>query len=274
MNVPSLQALFVDTSERPASRLVRAVTFLFLALVVAAGCTAILLSTLRGSDVIWDYRVLFWRGFVLTVQISLVSLLISSVLGLLLALARRSPILLLRSLASLHVELIRGSPLLVQILFGFYVIADSLDLPNAYVISGNFEITTRFLVAVLILSNFSAAYIAEMIRAGIESVGSSQLDSARAIGLTPTQTLRFVIFPQALRQTLPPLTGQFATLIKDSSLLSIIGLQEFTHAATQINSATYSTLAAFTPLLFGYLALTLSISLSARWLERRFHYDT
>jgi polar amino acid transport system permease protein len=258
----TVQSLFLDTPERPASRLVRAATFTLLALLVAAACTAILLTTLRGSTVIWDYRALFWRGFVLTLQISLVSLVLSSVLGLLLALARRSPVLLIRSLASLHVELIRGSPLLVQILFGFYVLADAVDLQS------------RFVFGVLVLSNFSAAYIAEMIRAGIESVGSSQLDSARAIGLTPVQTLRFVIFPQALRQTLPPLTGQFATLIKDSSLLSIIGLAEFTHAATQINSATYSTLAAFTPLLFGYLALTLTISLAARWLERRFHYDT
>ncbi len=258
----SIQSLFLDTPDRPATRVVRATTYTLLTLLVAAACTAILLTTLRGSTVIWDYRALFWRGFLLTLQISALSLVLSSVLGLLLALARRSPILILRTLASLHVELVRGSPLLVQILFGFYVVADAVGLQS------------RFIFGVLILSNFSAAYIAEMIRAGIESVGSSQLDSARAIGLTPTQTLRFVIFPQALRQTIPPLTGQFATLIKDSSLLSIIGLLEFTHAATQVNSATYSTLAAFTPLLFGYLALTLTLSLAARWLERRFRYDT
>ncbi len=257
-----LAALFLDTPERPASRAVRFATFALLGLAVAAICTALLAATLGGSDVVWRYRAVFWKGFLLTIQISAVSLVLSAVLGLLLALARRSPVLIVRTLATLHVELIRGSPLLVQILFGFYVIADSVHLSD------------RFVFGVIVLSNFSAAYIAEMIRSGLESVGSSQIDSARAIGLSPWQTLRFVVFPQAFRQTLPPLTGQFATLIKDSSLLSIIGLSEFTYAANQVNSATYSTLAAYSPLLFGYLALTLTISLAARWLERRFRYDT
>ena len=91
---------------------------------------------------------------------------------------------------------VRGTPLLVQILIFFYVVADAIGVGN------------RYLVGVLTLAFFSGAYISEIIRAGIESVGQSQLESARAIGLTPAQTYRHVIFPQALRQTLPPLAGQ------------------------------------------------------------------
>ena len=137
-----------------------------------------------------------------------------------------------------------------------------------------FGVDNRFVVGVLTLSLFSGAYISEIIRAGIESVGASQLESARAIGLTRAQTYRYVIFPQALRQTLPPLAGQFVSLIKDSSLLYIIGLSEFTWNAREVNSFTYSTLESYLPLAIGYLILTLPISLWTRSLERRSKYET
>jgi polar amino acid transport system permease protein len=113
-----------------------------------------------------------------------------------------------------------------------------------------------------------------MIRAGIDNISATQLDSARAIGLTPFQSYRFVIFPQAFRQTIPPLAGQFASIIKDSSLLSVIGISELTNNAQQINSATYSTLESYLPLAIGYLILTLPISLWSKHLERKFRYET
>ncbi len=150
----------------------------------------------------------------------------------------------------------------MQILIFFYVVADAFGVSN------------RYLVGVLTLSFFSGAYISEIIRAGIESIGKSQLESARAIGLTRSQTYRYVIFPQALRQTLPPLAGQFVSLIKDSSLLSIISISEFTWNAEAINSRTFSTLESYIPLAAGYLILTLPISLWTRHLERRHKYET
>ena len=153
-------------------------------------------------------------------------------------------------------------PLLVLILVLFYVVANAMGIQD------------RLLVGVVVLSFFAGAYIAEIIRAGIESVGASQLESARAIGLTVGQTYRYVIFPQALRQVLPPLAGQFASIIKDSSLLSIIGLAEFTYTAQQVNSATYSTLESYLPLAVGYLILTLPISLWTQALGRRLRYET
>jgi polar amino acid transport system permease protein len=156
---------------------------------------------------------------------------------------------------------VRGTPLLVLILFLYYVVANGMGLQN------------RLVAGILILSLFGGAYLAEMIRAGIESIPASQLESARAIGFTPWQTYRIVIVPQALRQILPPLTGQFASLIKDSSLLSIIAIGEFTLAAQQVNSATYRTLESYLPLALGYLALTLPISLLSKFLEQRFRYE-
>jgi polar amino acid transport system permease protein len=208
------------------------------------------------------YRQKFLQGWLMTVAISAGALCSSLVIGLAAALARRCPFLPVRSLGTLYVELIRGTPLLVQILVFFYVVADAFGVSN------------RYLVGVITLSLFAGAYISEIIRAGIESVGESQLESARAIGLNRWQTYRYVVFPQVVRRLLPPLAGQFASIIKDSSLLSIIAVSEFTLNAQEVNAFTYSTLESYLPLAVGYLLLTLPISLVSRFLERRYHFAT
>lgn len=211
---------------------------------------------------IYKYRLKLWQGWWTTILISLAALVLSTTIGLFLALARRSRWLALRYFSRLYLELVRGTPLLVQILIFFYVVANAFGLSNRYV------------VGVLILSCFSGAYISEVIRAGIESVGKSQLESAQAIGLTRGQTYRYVVFPQALRQSLPPLAGQFVSLVKDSSLLSIIAISEFTLNAQEVNSYTFSTLETYLPLAAGYLLLTLPISLWTRHLEARNRFET
>lgn len=216
---------------------------------------------LRWSS-IYPYRQMFLEGWLTTVGLSAASLVCSTLIGFCSALAQGSRLLPLRYLGKIYVELVRGTPLLVQILILFYVVADAFGVQNRYV------------VGVLTLSFFSGAYISEIIRAGIESVGRSQWDSARAIGLTRPQTYRYVVFPQALRQTLPPLAGQFVSLVKDSSLLSIIAIQEMTKSAEMVNSRTFSTLECYLPLAFGYLILTLPISLWTRHLEQRHRYET
>jgi polar amino acid transport system permease protein len=211
---------------------------------------------------IYPYRVVFWKGWLTTIGISMAALVLSLVLGLLSALARRSRFLPLRYLATIYVEVVRGTPLLVQILILFYVVANAFGVDN------------RSLAGIFILAFFNGAYISEIIRAGIESVGKSQLESARAIGLTGAQTYRYIIFPQAVRQTLPPLAGQLVSLVKDSSLLSIISIKEFTWNARSVSALTYGTLESYLPLAAGYLILTLPISLWTRHLEKRHSFDT
>lgn len=208
------------------------------------------------------YRAKFLQGWLVTVAISAGALCASLLIGLTAALARRCPFLPVSSLGTLYVELIRGTPLLVQILVFFYVVADAFGVSN------------RYLVGVITLSLFAGAYISEIIRAGIESIGESQLESARAIGLNRWQTYRYVVFPQVVRRLLPPLAGQFASIIKDSSLLSIIAVSEFSLNAQEVNAFTYSTLESYLPLAVGYLLLTLPISLASRALERKFRYAT
>ena len=220
------------------------------------------LTTRAGWTAVGAYRELFWKGWLGTMGLATGALVLSVTFGFLIALGRRAPWLPVRALCSVHVELIRGTPLLAQILILYYGIFHLVHLEN------------RLLSSVLILSNFAGAYISEIIRAGIESVGRSQWESARAIGLTTAQTYRHVVFPQALRQSLPPLAGQFASLVKDSSLLSIIGVEELTQNAQQVASFTFSSLESYLPLALGYLILTLPISLWTRWLEHRHRFET
>ena len=253
-----------EQREEPASALAIGINAL-LAILLLAG---LFTFAFQQVDYHWNwsaiakYRQKFLQGWIATLLIALAALVVSTAIGLLAALARRSRVLLLRYVARIYVELIRGTPLLVQILISFYIIAEA------------FRVTDRYIVGVITLSLFSGAYISEIFRAGIESVGKSQLESARAVGFTPAQTYRYVIFPQALRNVLPPLAGQFVSLIKDSSLLSIIAVSEFTLNAQEVNSYTYSTLESYLPLALGYLILTLPVSLLARWLEERSRYET
>ncbi len=213
-----------------------------------------------GWEAVYAYREKFLKGWLTTVAISSAAMGLSLVIGFATALAQRAALLPLRYLARLYVEIIRGTPLLVQILIFFYVVADAFGIGN------------RYLVGIVILAMFSGSYIAEIIRSGIESVAETQLESARAIGFTRPQIYRYVIFPQVTRQVLPPLAGQFASLIKDSSLLSIISVSEFTLNAQEVNAFTFGTLESYLPLAIGYLLLTLPISLWTRRLEKRFRY--
>jgi len=210
---------------------------------------------------IWEYRKLFISGWLLTVAISVGALIVSLALGGVLAAGSLSPNSIFRWLARGYIELVRGTPLLVQLLIGYYVVANALALNN------------HFIIGVLLLSSFAGAYLAEILRGGIESVAASQVEAARAVGFTPAQTYRHVVLPQAIRRVLPAMAGQFVSLIKDSSLLSVIGLEELTQQAKIANSATYSSLEGFVPLAIGYLILTLPLSWVASQLERKFRYE-
>ena len=200
------------------------------------------------------YREKFLRGWLSTLLLSGATLALSLPLGLALTLGRLNGWLPVRQLCTLIIEVIRGTPLLVQILVLFYIVGSALGLEN------------RFFAGILILSLFEAAYFSEIFRGAWLSLPQSTLTSARAIGLTPRDTFTQVITPLALRNCLPSLASQTASLIKDSSLLSIIAVTELTHVAQEINAFTYSTLESYLPLAFAYLLLTAPLSfLTRRW---------
>jgi polar amino acid transport system permease protein len=202
-----------------------------------------------------------WAGWGMTLLVSVVSLVLSVLIAAGLTVGQLSKNRAACWLSRAYVEFVRGTPLLTQILIAYYLVAPALNWDN------------KFGVGVLILAAFAGAYLSEIFRGGILSIPKSQWESARAIGLTGVQAYRYVVIPQAIRRVLPATAGQFANLIKDSSLLYVIGLGEFTMQAREANSNTYATFESYLPLAIGYLALTLPISLSSRWLEHRTGYE-
>ena len=143
-----------------------------------------------------------------------------------------------------------------------------------YFVGTLFELNDKFAAGVLILSIFEGAYISEIIRAGVESISNTQIETARSLSLTKVQTYIYIIFPQVIRRILPPLAGQFVSLVKDSSLLSIIALAEFTQVVQNITSLNFNYTEGYILLGAGYLILTFPISILSKYLERKFKYET
>ncbi|WP_258238379.1 amino acid ABC transporter permease [Arcobacter sp. CECT 8983] len=206
---------------------------------------------------VYEYRQKFIDGFLMTIFISFFALILSFIIGLFFAYGQNSKFILLRFFSRFYIELIRGTPLLVQILIFFYVFANNLGFENRYV------------VGTVILALFAGAYVSEIIRGAIQSVEIEQFETSLSLGMTNYQMYKYVIFPQAFRRMLPALTGQFASIIKDSSLLSIISISEFTMNAQEVNAYTYSTLESYIPLALGYLLLTYPISYYTKRLEAK-----
>ena len=194
-------------------------------------------------DIIYEYRWMFFYGVLATLGITVVATIGGSILGLLLALARLvnpekagAPIRVLawvlRKISFVYVALFRGTPLLAQVIIWAFVIFPFFVHPtDGALISGESAINFRrsygpLIAGVMALIANSGAYVCEIFRAGIQSIDKGQMEAARSLGLTYTQAMRYVILPQALRRMLPPLAGEFITLLKDSSLLSVIAVPE------------------------------------------------
>jgi len=213
---------------------------------------------------VWKFRLPLFEGWLTTLGVTGAALVLSTITGFLFALCQRSYFLPLRYFARFLIETLRCIPLLALIYLVWYGFEGAFGIGNDY----------RLVSGILILTLFESAYISEIFRAGIESVGKTQIESARAIGFTRAQTYRYVIIPQAFRQVLPPLVGQLVSLIKDSSLLSVIAIAEFTQSAQQVSATNYDNLETYFALAVGYLVLTVPIAMWSRWLERRFKYET
>ena len=200
-------------------------------------------------------------GYLMTIYLSIISMLLSMLLGIASAVAQSGRILMLRYLSKAYIAFIRGTPLIMQIFLFYYIVGTA------------FGITNRILCGVLILSVFEGAYIAEIIRGSLLSIDSTQLEAAKAVGFTKNQIITLVILPQLTARTLPALTGQFASVIKDSSLLSIISVIEITQTIREITSLNFKFFEGYFFLGILYLALTLPLSYVSKRLELRFSYE-
>ena len=184
------------------------------------------------------YLSYFVSGAGITVIISLVTVCLGTLIGLAMALLKLSKHKPLNWLANIYIEVLRGTPMLLQITIGFLILQGFF--PSKDLDVGVLTVSlSRLFPGMIVLSLNSGAYVAEIIRGGITAVNYSQTEAAHSLGLRPVQTMRYVILPQALRNILPPLGNEFITLIKDSSLLATIGINELMGSAQIVVSNSY-----------------------------------
>ena len=208
-----------------------------------------------------DFNIRIVDGFVLTVGVSAASLVLSLAIGILAAAGENARTLVLRYLSRSYVIFIRGTPLIMQIYLFFYLVGTAWGIEN------------RFWAGVIILSIFEGAYIAEIIRGSYASLEKMQLEAAKAVGFSKLQTLRYVVIPQMTARTLPALAGQFASIIKDSSLLSMISVVELTQTMREISAVNLKLVECYLFLGVLYLILTIPVAVVSKCLERRFAYE-
>lgn len=227
------------------------------------------------------------QGLLTTVRLSVWSGLLALLLGLGLALARTGRSLYWRLVSRTAIESMRNLPPLVIVFLFYFFLADQLLPPlrldglvassppgirqGLAALFAPPEQMAAFLSAAITLAVFESAYVAEILRAGIESIGRPQWDAAKALGLTRGQSLRHVILPQAVRRVLPPLAGQMIALIKDSAIVSVISIQELTYQGTQLMASTYLTIEVWLTVAALYFLLTFPCSLAVDRLDRRFN---
>ncbi|USD41132.1 amino acid ABC transporter permease [Vibrio sp. SCSIO 43135] len=197
-------------------------------------------------------------GFYDTISISLLSMLLAMLLGLIVALPALSNSKLLRAINRVYVEVIRSIPVLVLLLWVYYGMPTLLDVS-----------LNHFWAGVIALTVAESAFMAEVFRGGIQSINKGQHEAAEALGLTYWSKMRLVIFPQAFRLILPPLGNQFVYILKMSSLVSVIGLSDLTRRANELVVTEYLPLEIYTFLVLEYLVLILCVSQAVRWLEKR-----
>jgi len=237
-----------------------------LAIIVGAAALMVVVS-LRRINVTLDYSFLpsvsyrLKQGFKLTLILSIASLALSLMIGVISAVAQNSRVLVVRYLFMSYVKIIRGTPLLAQIYLFFYIIGTAWGIEN------------RIISGILILSIFEGAYISEIIRGSYLSMEQQQIEVGMAIGLDRRGIIKEIILPQMLARTIPALTGQFASIIKDSSLLSVIAVTELAQTMREVSSLNFKMFECYFLLAGLYLLLTLPVTYISEWLERRFGYE-
>ncbi|MDN3026077.1 amino acid ABC transporter permease [Streptomyces sp. S.PB5] len=221
----------------------------------------------------WHYLTspagVFLEGLWRTVYISVVAQLLGVLLGFALALAQRSRFAPLRWGSGTYVWLVRGTPLLVQLVLVYNGLAAAGVYRFGDLQVGGLVLLGVVQAAILTLALNEAAYMAEIFRAALDAIDPGQAEAAQALGMTPAMTMRVVLLPQAIRIVVPPLGNEFNLMMKSTSILSVIGLQEMFLTAQSINSATFKTFEIFLVVACYYLALTTVWSFVQRFIERR-----
>jgi len=215
-------------------------------------------------SVVWDYRELFIRGFFNTILLTAAGVAFGLIIGLILSLGKMSNKWYLRQPAKIYIDIFRGTPLFVQIL-----LIHSAVIPSIFDAIGR-DIPGPIFSGFVALSLNSGAYIAEIFRSGIQSIDKGQMEAARSLGMSHRQAMIHVILPQSFKRILPPLGNEFIALLKDSSLLAVIAVNELSYAGLTTAKNTFVRYPPYLAIAVLYLVLTLIFSQIVAWLERRY----
>ncbi len=210
-------------------------------------------------------------GIGVTVIVTVMSFIFVMIVGLLGGLGRISGVRAIRGFTSLYVEVIRGIPLLVQLLFWYYALPQVIQTIGQAIGS---EALIHFqadpiLFAIIGLTIGYGAYMTEVVRAGIQSVPRGQMEAGRSLGLTYVQAMRYVVLPQAFRTIMPAIGNEFVTLLKDSSLVSVVAVADLTRRGREFMSMTFLPLQTWAMVALLYLVMTLFAARIVSWLEKK-----
>jgi polar amino acid transport system permease protein len=206
---------------------------------------------------IWEYRELFYRAALVTAQATAGSLIIGLILGLMLGMMRSSQIAVLRMPAAVYIEIFRSTPVLVQLVWIYYALPILTGVQMGNVAS-----------LIVGLGLHAAAYFAEIFRAGIVSIDRGQMDAAKAVGMRYAQAMRRIILPQATRRMIPPFINEFATLMKLTTLGSVLGVNELLHESENLINNTYRPLEVYTVVAVAFLVIIFPIIYASQYVEK------
>lgn len=223
--------------------------------------------SISGFQRIASYLPLFGTGAIYTILLSFFSVLIGFGFAVLLAFMRLSHSGVLRGISGAYIEFIRGTPMLVQLMIVYYGLFGVIQLPQ-FTLFGFIE-GSRFIPGVVAVALNSAGYVAEIVRGGILAVDYGQTEAARSLGLTQAQNMRYIVMPQAVKNILPPIANEFVTIIKESSICMVLGMQEIMYEVKIIQGATYAIMEPLVVASLLYFCMTFPASKAIQALERR-----
>jgi arginine/lysine/histidine transport system permease protein len=209
-------------------------------------------------EMFWEYRDYFLQGLLYTLKLAAIGVVGGFIVGVLIALLRISRWSVLRWIGSIWIEVLRGTPMLVQLLILHYGFATAFNIKFTVFESG---------IITLILN--SSAYLAEIFRAGIQGVDRGQTEAARSLGMTGGMTLRYIILPQAIKSVLPAIGNEFVTIIKESSIVYVVGAPEIMYQSNQIIGITYDGMTPYLIAAIIYFILTFTLSKLMNLWERK-----
>jgi polar amino acid transport system permease protein len=242
---------------------------------VAAVAVLIVLMMVLKPDTYWKMLLFVSDGIGITVELTVISFVFIIIIGLIGGLGRIAKNPVIHLIASLYVEIVRGIPLLVQLIWWYFAAPVAIKAIGRFLhiaAIANYQ-SNAFLLAVVGLVICYAAYMSEIFRAGIESIPKSQMEAARSLGMTYLQSMRHVILPQAIRVVLPPVGNEFIMLIKDTSLVSVVAVEDLTRRGREFGATHFNPMEVWTLVALLYLILTLFSARLIAWLEQRRRYE-